>query len=49
MRQIVAWWRALDRKDRWSLITGSLQAAATIGMFLVALVGIWKVTPIITY
>ena len=49
MRQVVAWWRALDRKDRWSLIAGSLQAAATLGMFLVALVGIWKVTPIITY
>lgn len=49
VRQIIAWWRALDRKDRWNLITGSLQAAATIGMFLVALIGIWKVTPIITY
>jgi len=44
-----AWWRGLDRKDRWALVTGSLQAAATLGMFFVALVGIWKVTPIITY
>lgn len=43
------WWKALDRKDRWLLVSGSLQAAATWGMFVVALVGIWKVTPIITY
>ena len=43
------WWKGLDRKDRWSLVSGSLQAAATWGMFFVALVGIWKVTPIITY
>jgi len=43
------WWKALDRKDRWLLVSGSLQAAATWGMFLVAVVGIWKVTPIITY
>ena len=49
VRQIVAWWRTLDRKDRWSLVTGTLQAVATLGMFLVAIVGIWKVTPIITY
>jgi len=44
-----AWWKALDRKDRWLLVSGSLQAAATWGMFFVALIGIWKVTPIITY
>lgn len=31
------------------LVTAGLQAAATIGTFLVALVGIWQVTPIIAY
>ena len=50
MREALAtWWKGLDRKDRWALVSSSLQAAATWGMFVVALVGIWKVTPIITY
>lgn len=31
------------------MVSSTLQAAATWGMFFVALVGIWKVTPIITY
>lgn len=31
------------------MISVSLQAAAAVGTFLVAVVGIWKVTPIITY
>ncbi|WP_298831367.1 hypothetical protein [uncultured Piscinibacter sp.] len=42
-------WKDLGTKDRWLLVTAGLQAAATIGTFLVAVVGIWKVTPIITY
>ena len=42
-------WREIDFKDRWVMISMSLQAAAAIGTFLVALIGIWKVTPIITY
>jgi len=46
---LVTWWKGLDRKDRWVLVSNSLQAAATWGMFFVALIGIWKVTPIITY
>ena len=46
---MATWWKGLDRKDRWGLVSSSLQAAATWGMFFVALVGIWKVTPIITY
>lgn len=50
MREALAtWWKGLDRKDRWALVSSTLQAAATWGMFFVALVGIWKVTPIITY
>ena len=42
-------WKELTSKDRWLVLSAALQAAATIGTFLVALVGIWKVTPIITY
>lgn len=42
-------WKQLDLKDRISLMTAGLQALATFGMFVVALIGIWKVTPIITY
>ncbi len=42
-------WKNLDYKERVSLTTAGLQALATFGMFILALVGIWKVTPIITY
>ena len=42
-------WKDLATKDRWLLVTAALQAAATMGTFLVALVGIWQVVPIITY
>ncbi|UCE31591.1 MAG: hypothetical protein JSW68_01130 [Burkholderiales bacterium] len=42
-------WKDLDTRDRWLMATAALQAAATIGTFLVALVGIWQVAPIITY
>jgi len=42
-------WKELGTKDHWLLTTAALQAAATIGTFVVALIGIWKVTPIITY
>ena len=42
-------WKQLEFKDRWSLVTGGLQAMATVGVFVVTLIGIWKVAPIITY
>ncbi len=42
-------WKELPTKDRSILIAAWLQASATIGMFVVALIGIWQVTPIITY
>jgi len=42
-------WRELGTKEHWLLVTAAIQAAATVGTFLVAIVGIWKVTPIITY
>ena len=31
-------WKELDTKDRWSLVTSGIQAAATVGMFIVTLV-----------
>lgn len=42
-------WKDLSSKDRSMAIAAWVQASATIGMFFVALVGIWQVTPIITY
>ncbi len=42
-------WKDLEYRERVSLMTSGIQALATFGMFLVALIGIWKVTPIITY
>lgn len=42
-------WKDLTSKDRWLVFTAVIQAAATVGTFLVALVGFWKVTPIIAY
>lgn len=42
-------WKDLEYRERWNLVCSALQAAATIGTFLVALVGLWSVVPIITY
>ncbi|MDJ0790216.1 MAG: hypothetical protein QNK05_25760 [Myxococcota bacterium] len=42
-------WKDLDFKERWSLVAATIQATATLGAFAVALVGIWRVAPIITY
>ena len=42
-------WKDLEFRERASVITSGLQATATFGMLLVAIIGIWKVTPIITY
>jgi len=42
-------WRDLEYRERWSLIVSTIQALATLGAFLVAIVGIWRVAPIITY
>lgn len=41
--------RDIETKYRWSLIISAAQALATLGMFVVALIGVWKVAPIITY
>ena len=42
-------WKEISLKDRWIMVAATLQALAAVGTFLVALVGIWKVAPIITY
>jgi len=42
-------WKDLSSKDRSILVAAWLQASATIGMFVVALIGVWRVAPIITY
>lgn len=42
-------WKDLEFSERWSLLVSTVQALATVGAFLVAAVGIWRVAPIITY
>jgi len=42
-------WQDLEFRERWSLIVSTIQAVATAGAMLVAVVGIWRVAPIITY
>ena len=42
-------WRELEYRERWSLVVSTIQALATLGAFTVALVGVWRVAPIITY
>ncbi len=42
-------WKQLEFKERLSMMTAGLQAVSTFGMLVVALIGIWKVAPIITY
>ena len=42
-------WKNMEYKERWLLVCGGLQAAAAVGTFLAAVVGLWSVAPIITY
>ncbi len=42
-------WKQLGFRERWSLMVSGVQAVSTFGMLILAFVGIWKVTPIITY
>ena len=42
-------WKDPEFRERWGLIVASVQAFATLGAFLVAIVGVWRVAPIITY
>lgn len=42
-------WKDPEFRERWGLVVSSVQAFATLGAFLVAIVGVWRVAPIITY
>lgn len=42
-------WSDIKTSERWSLIATTVQASATVGMLVVAVIGISKVAPIITY
>jgi hypothetical protein len=42
-------WKGLEFQERWKLIVGTIQSLATLGTFIVALFGVWRVTPIITH
>jgi len=42
-------WSDIKSSERWGLIASIFQASATVGMFIVAIIGISKVVPIITY
>ena len=42
-------WKTLGLQQRWTLIVLTVQAAATTGTLIAALVGLWTVSPIITY
>jgi len=42
-------WKDLQLRDRSLVVAAWLQATATVGMFVIALIGIWQVAPIITY
>ena len=42
-------WSDLKTSERWSIFVGAVQASATLGMFAVAVYGLTKVGPIITY
>jgi len=42
-------WKSLEYKGGWTLIIATIQSIATLGTFIVALVGISRVTPLISY
>ena len=39
----------MNTSERWALIVSTAQAIATVGMLIVAIIGISQVAPIITY
>ncbi len=42
-------WRELSLQERWNLVTGTMHAIASFGLAVVAVVGLYKVAPIIVY
>ncbi len=42
-------WKNMDIKELWGLIVATIQALASFGIAIIALIGLWKVSPIIVY
>jgi len=42
-------WRELSFLEKWNLVTGTMHAMASFGLAVVAVVGLYKVAPIIVY
>jgi len=42
-------WKTLGLQQRWTLIVLTIQATAALGTFIAAIVGVWSVSPIISY
>lgn len=42
-------WKTLGLQQRWTLVVLTIQACAAAGTFIAAMVGLWSVSPIITY
>jgi len=42
-------WRELSFLEKWTLISGTIHAVSTFGLALVAVIGLYKVAPIIVY
>jgi hypothetical protein len=42
-------WKTLGLQQRWTLVVLTIQATAAAGTFLAAMIGLWSVSPIITY
>ena len=45
----MGWWSEIKANERLGLIAVIVQASATVGMLIVAIIGISQVAPIITY
>ena len=42
-------WKDMDYKERWTMVIAAVQSFAALGTFIAAIVGVWRVAPIITY
>lgn len=42
-------WKTLGLQQRWTLVVLTIQATAALGTFVAAIVGVWSVSPIISY
>ena len=42
-------WKTLGLQQRWTLVVLTVQATAALGAFVAAIIGVWSVSPIISY